>query len=117
MPDDDKQIQGSVVINNISDAAAFAIAQRLLDEVQHARRVNVMAEAALGKYLDSTGYNNNEGAKIVGQIKAESDKYMLDLLSSISPPKTDSSDTIKQLQETIRVLQGMVDKKTTINDL
>ena len=118
MADNGNPIQ---VINSISDAASFALAQRMLDEVAHARRVNIMAEASLAKFLDSTGYGDSDAAKIVNQIKAGSDKHMTDLITSLQrnkipvEPKVDLVNAIKDLQDAIKGLQKT--SSTSINDL
>lgn len=120
MSSSDKQIQDSITGSSISDVSSFAIAQRMMDEVSHARRVNIMAEAALAKYLGTVDLERG-GSEEIKRISDQSNQHMVDLINSFKPPppRQESRDEVmSKLKDMQKTLETMVSNRTTsINDL
>jgi hypothetical protein len=72
-------------VKTIAEAGAFAMAQRFQDEVAHARRVNTMAEAHLGKLLNNfVSVDPVEAVATAKLFKGEADSGISSLLAQLA---------------------------------
>jgi hypothetical protein len=72
-------------VKTIAEAGAFAMAQRFQDEVAHARRVNMMAEAHLGKVLSNfTSADPVEAVTTAKLFKSEAESGLSSLVSQLA---------------------------------
>jgi hypothetical protein len=84
----DSQVIDALTIGNtktIAEAAAFAMASMFQHQVNHARRLDALAEAHLGKVLDKfASVDPVEAVSTAKLFKGESDSSMSSLLAQLA---------------------------------
>jgi flagellar motor switch protein FliG len=112
-----EEVNGSVVdavtisnVKTIAEAGAFAMAQSFQDDVDQARRVNMMAEAHLGQMLNKSASTDPVYAVAVDKLfKGEADSGISSILAQLAagqigtkiaqstPPETGVTTLLAQL--------------------
>jgi hypothetical protein len=94
-----EQVIDSVTTDNVKTVAgsgSWAVAQRQLDYVSHAKRVDIIAEKMLGDFVNSPGQGQLDGSQIGAKV------------ANTTPPETGIAQQLANLTASLATVMAML---------